>query len=246
MPAGLIPLGEPMDILYEDDAILAVDKPAGLHVFPSRRGERQSLWTRLKTLRPELEGVGDPETPAITHRLDRGTSGILLVAKNDRAYQTLRKAFESGEVDKVYVALVEGVLSKPVEVDLSIGSRYRRSTKVQVQLPGKRLRGVRPARTSVNPLASASGLTLCHIRIRTGVRHQIRAHLGHLGHPLVGDFDYGAHGEMARLENRLFLHAWMLKLRHPDSGSPLRIVCPLPGNLAQMLEKIGLAPPAGP
>ena len=135
------PPPEALRILYEDDKILAVVKPAGLHVFPSRRGERQSLWSQLKKIRPGLDEVGDRSAPAFVHRLDRGTSGVLLAAKTNPVYQKLREAFDHGKVEKVYLALVEGVLPESVEVDMPIGSRYRRSAKVQVQLPGRRLRG---------------------------------------------------------------------------------------------------------
>lgn len=236
---------EGLQILFEDEAILAVVKPAGLHVFPSSRGERQSLWSRLKEIRPGLDKVGDPSAPAVVHRLDRGTSGVLLAAKSDEAYQKLRRAFEAGEIEKVYLALVEGELAEPIEVDLPIGSRYRRSKKVQVQLPGRSLRGVRPARTMVTPQDSKGDLTLCRITIRTGVRHQIRAHLSHLEHPVAGDREYGARREIAGLGGRTFLHAWKIRLPHPLSGSPIGITCPLPGELSQILDEHGLTLPAG-
>lgn len=240
------PLPDGMEILFEDDAVLALAKPAGLHVFPSSRGEQESLWFRLKEARPGLDGVGDPSAPAIVHRLDRGTSGILLAAKTDPVYRKLREAFEKGEVEKVYLALVEGVLGDSLEVDLPLGSRYRRSAKVQVQLPGKRLRGVRPARTEVEPAGTADEFTLCRVWIRTGVRHQIRAHLSHLAHPVAGDREYGARREVAGLEDRTFLHAWRVRLAHPLSGSALEIACPLPGSLALILKELGLDPPAEP
>lgn len=240
------PLPEGLGILFEDDAILAVAKPAGLHVFPSGRGERQSVWSRLKEMRPGLDGVGDPAAPAIVHRLDRGTSGILLAAKADRAYRRLREAFDKGEVEKEYLVLVEGVLSDPVEMDLSIGSRYRRSSRVRVQLPGRRLRGVRPARTSAEPLSGSGDLTLCRVRIQTGVRHQIRAHLGHLGHPVAGDLDYGAGRTVMNLEDRFFLHAWRIRLRHPQTGSALEVCCPPPPDLLQILKSLGMVAPGGP
>ena len=246
MPQRMPPLPEGLEILFEDAAVLAVAKPAGLHVFPLRRGERQSVWSRLKKMRPGLTKVGDPAAPAFAHRLDLGTSGILLAAKTDRAYRRLREAFEKGQVEKEYLALVEGVLSDPVEVDLPIGSRYRRSAKVQVQLPGRHLRGVRPARTSAEPLAGSDDLTLCRVRIQTGVRHQIRAHLRYLGHPVAGDLDYGASRIVLNLEDRFFLHAWRVSLSHPQTGSALEICCPLPLDLLQILQGLGMNPPGGP
>jgi 23S rRNA pseudouridine1911/1915/1917 synthase len=234
------PPPDAFQILYEDDGILAVNKPAGLHVFSQSRGERQSLWSILKRFRPELDDVGDRLAPAFVHRLDRGTSGILLAAKTDPVYRKLRNAFEAGEIEKEYLALVEGEVSEPVEVDLPVGSRYRRSKKVQVQLPGRKLRGVRPARTAIAPLDSGDDLTLCRVRIYTGVRHQIRAHLSHLRHPVAGDREYGARREIAGLGARTFLHAWRLRLPHPLSGSQVEIACPLPGELLQILDELGL------
>jgi 23S rRNA pseudouridine1911/1915/1917 synthase len=170
----------------------------------------------------------------------------LLAAKTEEAYRRLREAFEKSEVEKEYLALVEGVLSGTAELDLPLGSRYRRSGKVRVQLPGRSLRGVRPARTRAEPLGASDDLTLCRVRIWTGVRHQIRAHLAHLGHPVVGDREYGARRKMARLGDRFFLHAWRIRLSHPLAGSPLEIACPLPDGLSRILEGLGLPPPGGP
>jgi len=236
---------EDLQLLYEDDAILAVAKPAGLHVFSSSRGERESLWSRLKEIRPGLAGVGDPSAPAFVHRLDRGTSGVLLAARTGPVYRRLRAAFEEGEIEKVYLALVEGELTEAIEVELPIGSRYRRSAKVQVQLPGRRLRGVRPAWTGIEPLAVGDDFSLCRVKILTGVRHQIRAHLSHLKHPVVGDRDYGAVRDILGLESRTFLHAWQIRLPHPVSGSDLQIACPLPEDLLHILKELGLDAPPG-
>lgn len=240
------PLPEDLQILHEDDEVLALAKPAGLHVFPSRRGEQHSLWLLLKRIRPGLEEVGDLSAPAFVHRLDRGTSGVLLAAKTGPAYESLRKAFEAGEIEKVYLALAEGELAEPVEVDLPIGSRYRRSKKVQVQVPGRELRGVRPARTKIEPLSTAGGFTLCRVKIFTGVRHQIRAHLSHLRHPVAGDREYGASKRIAGLKARTFLHAWQVRLLHPASGSVLKLTCPLPADLEQILKGFGLEKPGMP
>ncbi len=236
------PPPESLTVLYEDGELLAVAKPAGLHVFPSRRGERRSVWSRLKQMRPGLDGVGDPATPAIVHRLDRGTSGVLLVAKDDPAYRRLREAFELGEVEKVYLALLEGEFERVLDVDLPLGSRYRRSGKVRVQLPGRKLRGVREARTTAEPLSTAGGLTLCRVKIQTGVRHQIRAHLSHLNHPVAGDREYGARRDFAYLADRFFLHAWQVRLPHPVSPKKLSVTCPPPEDLLEMLDDLGMNP----
>lgn len=241
-PRRAPPILDSLTILYEDEAVLAVAKPAGLHVFPSIRGERKSVWSLLKEMRSGTAGPGEPAAPSIVHRLDRGTSGVLLAAKTGPVHRALRESFETGRVEKVYLALVEGELDRVVEVDLPLGSRYRRSAKVQVQLPGRRLRGVRPAQTTAEPIGTADGLTLCRVRIRTGVRHQIRVHLSHLDHPVVGDREYGARREFAGLGERFFLHAWSIRIPHPVAGPPVHVVCPLPDELTGVLGDLGMQP----
>lgn len=228
-------------IIFEDEVILAIDKPAGTHVFDSSAGRQESVCRWLLARRPDLKDVGDQAAPAIVHRLDLFTSGILLAAKNDRAYQKLRRAFSSKEISKIYVALVEGELSRMNTLDKPIGARYRRSKIVTVSDNRKRLRGVRPAETRVEPLATSAGLTLCRVKIRTGVRHQIRAHLTDLGHPVAGDKDYGARIAIDALGRRLFLHAWSLGLNHPENREALQLISPLPKTLLQILETKSLA-----
>lgn len=225
-------------ILSEDAELLAVSKPAGLDVFASRHSRQESLWSWLRAARPELESVGDRGQPAIVHRLDRYTSGILLVARDPRTYRTLRRAFGASEISKDYLALVEGQVPESLEIDLPIGSRYRRSKTVSVALPGRRLRGVRPARTIVRPIASESGFTFCQVSIRSGVRHQIRAHLSHLGHPLAGDRDYRASMPVEQLKERFFLHAWKLNLPDLEHLSARELACPLPDDLAWVLREL--------
>jgi len=228
-------------IIFEDEIILAIDKPAGIHVFTSSAGRQESVCRWLLALRPELKDVGDKAAPAIVHRMDLFTSGALLAAKNNQAYKDLRRAFSDKEISKIYIALVEGELSQATTLDSPIGARYRRSKIVTVSENSRRLRGVRPAETRVEPLATFGGLTLCRIIIRTGMRHQIRAHLAHHGHPVVGDKEYGAQITVDELGRRFFLHAWSLGLNHPQSHESLILTSPIPAGLLQILEAKGLS-----
>jgi 23S rRNA pseudouridine1911/1915/1917 synthase len=230
-------------ILFEDESILAIDKPAGTHVFTSSSDQQEPVCRWLLNHRPELKEVGDKAAPAIVHRLDCLTSGVLLAAKNNQAYQKLRLAFSEKEISKTYLALVEGELSQSTTLDKPIGARYRRSKTVKVVDKHHRLRGVRPAETRVEPLATAVGLTICRVMIRTGMRHQIRAHLADIGHPVVGDKDYGGQITIAELGRRFFLHASSLGLKHPESCESLKLNSPLPADLLHILETKGLSGP---
>jgi len=230
-----------LTILYRDECLLAVAKPAGLDVFGAPGGREETLCARLLAQFPALAGVGDPRQPAIVHRLDRGTSGLLLVARDNRTYTSMRSAFASRAISKGYLALVEGLLEAPVEIDRPIGARYRRSHKVRVSHDPSRLRSVRPAKTWVKPLQTAFGFTLCRVHIDTGVRHQIRAHLAHLGHPVVGDTLYGGKAVVPELRGRFFLHAYFAGFSHPARTSLLALTCPLPGELEAALAALGVA-----
>jgi 23S rRNA pseudouridine1911/1915/1917 synthase len=224
----------------EDDLLLAVEKPAGLHVFPSSSDSQDSVLSRLLPERPRLSEIGDARAPAFVHRLDRSTSGLLLAAKTQAAYDTLREAFSGGRVQKEYLALAEGCLQGRVEVDVALGARYRRSKRVSVCSGDRPLRGVRPARTIVEEIAQADGFTLCRVKTFTGFRHQVRAHLAHLGHTLAGDDLYGATRDVSGLKDQFFLHAWLIELLHPGDGRRLRLVCPLPRAKKQVLSSAGL------
>jgi 23S rRNA pseudouridine1911/1915/1917 synthase len=228
-------------ILFEDDQVLALFKPSGMHVFPARDPKELTVLSWLGDQRPALAKVGDLRSPCIVHRLDLETSGLLLAAKTDAAYLTLRQAFTERRVEKLYLALAEGSVQDPVDLDLPLGSRYRRSKKIEVAVTGKQLRGVQPAQTRIRPLALAPGFTLCQVEIVTGVRHQIRAHLAHLGHPVAGDRDYGARQVLPQLGERFFLHCWSLGFEHPRSGVRIGWRCPLSFDLGSILADLGFS-----
>jgi 23S rRNA pseudouridine1911/1915/1917 synthase len=205
-----------------------------MHVFGP-----DSVCAWLLGLEPELAEVGPAEAPAIAHRLDRGTSGLLMAGRTRAGYQALRQALSGGRCQKLYLAVVEGRLAGPAEVDAPLGGRHRRSARVQVARPGSRLRGVRPARSQVEPLALGDDVSLCRVEMWTGMRHQIRAHLAHLGHPLLGDRLYGARQALPDGLAGYLLHAWALGFEEPAA----RFQCPPPGRLLGALGALGLAPP---
>ncbi|NMB77074.1 MAG: RluA family pseudouridine synthase [Myxococcales bacterium] len=230
-------------ILADEAGLLALFKPAGWNTFPGPGdGETLSGWLLHRI--PELAGVGPTSAPALLHRLDRPTSGLMLAARTPELYRALRQAFSEGAVEKRYLALVEGELPSPVFCDAPLGERYRRSKKVQVVSPAARRRVRRPrkARTEIEPLCSAGGFTLCRVQIHTGVRHQIRAHLAHLGHPVAGDALYGARQILPGLENRIFLHANAARLVHPADERPRTFSCPAGEDLRRILESLGFPP----
>lgn len=221
------------EILFEEDSLLAVYKPAGIHVFG-----RDSMASWLVAQRPDLSGVGPESQPAFVHRIDRGTSGLILAAKSALAWERLRDGFRRGVFVKYYLALVEGTPRPERDlIDLPLGSRRRRSRRVHVASGRERLRGVRPARTRYQLLGSVAGASSLILSICTGHRHQIRAHLAHIGHPILGDALYGA----SQPHTRFFLHAWRISGRHPLRDGSLGLCCPLPDDLMDWASRVGLS-----
>jgi len=200
-------------IIYEDDDILAINKPAGLVVH----GSDNSLVSWLLNKYPEIKNVGeDPERPGIVHRLDKDTSGILLVAKNQKAFEYLKEQFQNRKIKKKYLALIEGVIkSEQGIIDLPIGKskkdfRKRAST-------GKIVGKIREAITEYKVIKRFSEYTLVEVFPKTGRTHQIRVHFKAIGHPVAGDKLYGSKGELSRQ----FLHANSLEFKLPAGQSPL-------------------------
>jgi RluA family pseudouridine synthase len=225
-------------ILYEDERLLGLEKPSGWNVFGPG-----SLATWLLAERPALAEVGPAEAPAIAHRLDRETSGLLLAAKDALALRALRARLSGGGCRKVYLATVEGRLAEACTLEAPLGGRYRRSARVRVAGAGQKLRGVRPARTVIEPLALSDAASLCRVSIGAGMRHQIRAHLAHLGHPLWGDRLYGSQRTWPEKAPGFLLHAWTLEVSHPSTGTALCLVCPAPASWSALLATLGLPPP---
>lgn len=234
-PPGPEPV--PVDVRHVDDDVIVVSKPAGLVVHPGAGHDHGTLVQGLLARFPEVAGVGDPGRPGIVHRLDRDTSGLLVVARSERAYDALVDALAAREVDRQYVALVHGVPDPPRGiVDAPIGRSNRRRTRMAVR------EGGREARTmyEVRDVSSDVDVALLDCRLETGRTHQIRVHLAAIGHPVVGDAAYGGAREQVPLD-RPFLHARSLAFDHPRSGEPLRFEEPLPAELLAVLDGLGLS-----
>ncbi len=219
----------PVPVVYEDDDLVVVDKPAGLVVHPGAGHRADTLVSGLLARYPDLgrlaPGVSPPERPGIVHRLDKDTSGLLVVARTEAAVRSLGAQLADRTVERRYLAQVEGTV--PEErgvVDAPIGRSTRTPTKMTVAADGRR------ARTGYRVLARRPGpdpTTLLVLTLETGRTHQIRVHLAAIGHPVEGDTRYGARPAAGRM----FLHAARLGFDHPTDGRRLRFTSPLPADL---------------
>ena len=225
-PVGLVATDIPLAILYEDADLVVLNKPAGLVVHPAPGHAADTLVNALLHHCSDLQGIGGELRPGIVHRLDKDTSGVLVVAKNEAAVAALVAQFSSHFVQKEYLALVWGAPQKPSgTVNLPVGRHPVHRQKMAVTEKG------RAAVTHYETLAAGPLASLLRVRIETGRTHQIRVHLAHLGHPVVGDSTYGRarQGLPAELNvSRQMLHAHVLKIAHPRDGRPLAFTAPPP------------------
>jgi 23S rRNA pseudouridine1911/1915/1917 synthase len=235
----------PIEILFEDSDLVAVSKPAGIPTHPLRAGERGTVANALLCRYPEMHSIGFSwREPGILHRLDKDTSGVVLAARTQLSFENLRVQNREGTMLKKYVALVHGRLEQQGgEIDRPIVSRGRRSSRVRVATGagGGRVRGRRECRTHYRCIAHFEKYTLVRVSICRGARHQIRCHLAHIGHPIVGDPLYGGPfepGLLRRASPRLMLHADSVHLRHPSTGTPLKIACPCPHDFDSTLAAL--------
>jgi len=219
------------DVRFEDGVVAVVDKPSGVVVHPGAGVRTGTLAAGLLHRWPQLEGVGTEDRWGIVHRLDRDTSGLLVVALTEDAYRSLADAMARRSVKRTYLALVDGLFSLPAgTVDAPIGRDSRNPRRRALQRDGK------PARTHYRRIASweGSGTSLLEVRLETGRTHQIRVHMASIDHPVVGDTMYGG-----RPAERLWLHATELSFTHPASGEEVTVTSPLPGELRDVLEELG-------
>lgn len=224
--------GEPVPVRYEDGDLLVIVKPAGVVTHPIERRREGTLVNRLLAMGVPLAPAGGPLRPGIVHRLDVGTSGLLVVAKTDRAMVALQAMFRQHEADRAYLALVRGaVANETFGVEAPLG---RRADRVVVD----RVEG-RPASTAFEVRERLARATLLEAAPRTGRTHQIRVHLAAIGHPILGDRAYGGGGDEARRIGLLrpFLHAWRLAFDHPLTGERIALEEPLPPELAEALAR---------
>ncbi len=221
----------PLDILYEDADVVAVDKPAGMVVHAGAGVHSGTLVNALLHRYGALSGVGGPLRPGIVHRLDRFTSGVLLVAKNDAAHHALAAQFSGRRVEKVYLALVHGALNRDTgRIERPIARDPLRRTRMTA-----RLAEGRAAWSEFRVLRRFAAFTLLEVRIGTGRTHQIRVHLASIGHPVAGDTLYGA-PKSGR--PRYFLHAHRIRFHQPTTGAEVAVVSPLPPELEAWLAEL--------
>lgn len=240
-PAVVPEPGTDLRVLWEDDDLVFLDKPAGVPCHPLKPKERGTVANALVARYPEcLAASKDPREAGLCHRLDLDTSGVLLAAKNREAWTTLRKDFSARGPDKRYWTLVFGPLADTGEIGLDLAAR-RGGRRVSAATKD---RPARPAETHFQVLARQGAYSFVEVRILTGARHQIRAHLASIGAPVVGDGLYG--GRPLPDLGRLFLHARSLEVSHPRTGRTVRVECPLPEELASVLRKLGLPTPQAP
>jgi len=217
-----------LDVVYEDDDLLVVDKPAGLVVHPAGGVRGATLAHGLVALGAR---GGSDERPGLVHRLDRDTSGLLLVARNDRAHRLLQRSIRRREIERRYLALVQGApRSRTGRIEAPIGRDRRVRTRQSLDTVTPR-----DAVTWFETRESLPGRSLLEARLETGRTHQIRVHLAAIGLPLCGDPVYGVAGDLGLA--RQFLHAHRLRLTHPLTGAELDLSSPLPPDLAEALER---------
>lgn len=221
----------PLVIVHEDPWIVVVDKPAGVPSHPLREHEIGTIASALVARFPEMSGVGYRlREPGILHRLDSDTSGVMLAARDEITFEKLRIALRSGRIDKRYTALVDGCIAAPRHIDLPIAPHPRDPRRVATT-PG--LKGARPAHSEITRVERVGAYTRIEVAASHATRHQVRAHLAAIGHPLAGDALYGG-SSLPSLAHH-FLHASRIELEHPDSGRALRFTSPLPPALELVL-----------
>lgn len=239
----------PLNVLYEDDWIAAINKPPGMVVHPARGHWSGTLASAVQfRYAGQLSTVGGPSRPGIVHRLDRDTSGVILVARNDPAHGRLAKQFADREIEKEYFALVAGnprldrdVIAEP------IGAHPTSREKMAIR---RGMESARAAETYYQVVERFQGFAALEIHPKTGRTHQIRVHLGHIGCPVLCDRQYGGRAEITRGEicraptdttvllDRQALHARRIRFQHPGTGQTMQIEAPLPADMAALLEEL--------
>jgi 23S rRNA pseudouridine1911/1915/1917 synthase len=237
----------PLDILYEDEDVIAINKPAGMTVHAGAGNSHGTLVNALLGRGQSLSQSGDTLRPGIVHRLDKETSGVLLVAKNDFAHARLAEAFRERSIQKIYIALVQGALKEERgRIELAIARDPNRRTRMTAKRAAL-LHNAREARTDWQVLARIDSTSLLEVQLHTGRTHQIRVHFSALRHPVVGDTLYGAAGQLHIGRTTLpslgrnFLHAAKIAFAQPRTGQPIHLTVPLPPELRAFLQKLSEA-----
>jgi len=228
----LVPEKVALFVLFEDDDLIVINKPAGISVHPGAGRKSGTLVNALLSHCKDLSGIGGKERPGIVHRLDKETSGCLVVAKNDFAHNGLARQFASRTIDKIYLALVAGKLRRASGSIIAPIARHRvHRKKMTIAREGGRM-----ARTDFKVVRTGREASLLECRLHSGRTHQIRVHLQHLGYPILGDTVYG--GRRAGQFSRQMLHAWKLGFDHPRGKRRMDFEAPLPEDFAKAISVV--------
>lgn len=232
VPEPVVAEDIPLDIIYEDEILLVVNKPAGMVVHPALGHTSGTLVNAVLAHCPQVADVGGPERAGVVHRLDKDTSGLILIAKDEQTRDALQRQFKRRQVSKTYLALVEGQV-EPREgvIEAPVGRDKRHRKRMAVVRQGRR------ARTTYRVIEHFTDHTLLEVHPHTGRTHQVRVHLAWLGYPIVGDPVYG-HRRQRLLKGRHFLHAAGLRFTHPTLGQEVTFQAPLPSKLAAILRRL--------
>ena len=223
----------PIDIVYEDANIIVVNKPKGMVVHPANGNPDGTLVNAIMNIcKDSLSGIGGEIRPGIVHRIDKDTSGLLIIAKNDKAHINLSEQIKNREITKKYVALVRGVIKEnEATIDMPIGRSDKDRKKMAVKKDGKK------AVTHFKVIKRYNGYTYLDIKIDTGRTHQIRVHLAEIGYPIVGDSVYSNGKNPFGVEGQM-LHAKSLEFEHPITGKTLKLEAPLPEYFEEVLNRL--------
>ncbi len=234
VPSGLVAENIPLDIIFENDDLIVVNKPAGMVVHPAAGHSSGTLVNAVLGYDPDMEGIGGEERPGLVHRLDKETSGLIILAKNERAHNWLQDQFRLRKVEKTYLSLVDGKPPTPAgRVEASIGRDPSQRKQMAIVQLGKGREAVSEYKT----LESFKNHTLLEFHPHTGRTHQIRLHCQFLGCPIVGDSVYGKRTVTATI-NRHFLHAYRLKIVLPGETQPRTFEAELPEELKAVLDEV--------
>ena len=234
-PTEIVAQDIPLDILYQDSDVVIVNKPCGMVVHPAAGNEDGTLVNALLYHIHDLSGVGGEMRPGIVHRLDKDTSGLILIAKNDRAHMALSEQFKERTMEKHYRAVAFGSFREEQGmIDAPIARHPADRKKMAVVADG------RPSKTEWRVLKRLKGATYLDVHLLTGRTHQIRVHMQHIGHPLLGDPIYAPNLRTAVRISRLMLHAYSLTFTHPSTGTRMTFCAPLPSEFEASLEKLSL------
>jgi 23S rRNA pseudouridine1911/1915/1917 synthase len=220
--------------LFEDEWLLVIDKPSGLSVHPGAGDKRETVLDIFRYHYPQIDEMDDPERPGIVHRLDKDTSGVLILAKTEEALEKMQELFQEREMRKTYLALVAGAMRfRNGTIDLPLARSLKQRARFEVV--GEDREDRREAVTDFSVVREFEKFTYVRLMPKTGRTHQLRVHLAHFGNPVLGDILYG--GRQAKDFPRLALHAYSIEFTHPFTGSGIRVTSPLPVDLRSFIAE---------